>query len=131
MVEAASSAKETMMGPNLPAAAAIMFTTAPMPAPMAEAAAVYMERMQGLRPIMTTVAAVRPVTPALMTVKTGRAAPPMEMLWAVANKLPAATFPIPACIPAAAVPDREIQSVYAEKFGFYITGGVEEWAFWT
>jgi len=55
----------------------------------------------------------------------------MAMLWAVANKLPATTFPIPACIPAAAVPDRVFQSVYAEKFSFYITGGVEEWVLWT
>jgi len=45
---------------------------------------------------------------------------------AMANKLPATTFPISACIAAVAVPDRVFQSVDAEKFGFYVTGGVEE-----
>lgn len=31
-------------------------------------------------------------------------APPMAMLWAAENRLPATTLPIPACIPAAIEP---------------------------
>ena len=70
--------------------------------------------MVGPRPTAATVAAAMPVVPALMTVIATGKLPPMAMLWDVANKLPAATFPIPACIPAAALPDRVFQSVYVE-----------------
>lgn len=80
---------------------------------------------------MTAAAAVKPAMTALMTVKTRGTTPVIAMLWAQANKLPATTFPIQACIAAAAVPNRVFQSVYAEKFGVYITGRVEEWEFWT
>src|SRR6266478_4638141 len=44
-------------------------------------------------------------TPAPITMTAAGMAPPMAMLWAAANALPAATLPIPACIPAAMEPD--------------------------
>ncbi|KAH9956244.1 hypothetical protein BC827DRAFT_1232513 [Russula dissimulans] len=43
-----------------------------------------------------------PRTPAAVT--TEDTAPPMAALWAIANRLPAATLPIPACRPAAIEP---------------------------
>lgn len=95
-----------------------MFATAPKPVPTAEAATEPMERTLG--PTLTAAAAVTPVMPAPAAVTARGTAPPMAMLWAVANRLPAITFPIPACIPAAAVPDREIQSIYDDYFGFVV-----------
>jgi hypothetical protein len=86
-----------------------MFATTPIPVPTTEAAAEPMDKALG--PKLTAAAAVAPVMPAPTTVTATGTAPPMAILWAVANKLPATTFPIPACIPAAAVPDREFQSV--------------------
>ncbi len=82
----------------------VTFATAPIPAPMAETVAVPMERILGTKP--TAAAVVMPVMPAPATVTATGTAPPAAMLWAVANMLPATTFPIPACIPAAADPDR-------------------------
>jgi hypothetical protein len=82
-----------------------MFATTPIPVPRTETAAEPMEKTLG--PKLTAAAAVAPVIPAPTTVTATGTAPPMAILWAVANKLPATTFPIPACIPAAAVPDRE------------------------
>jgi hypothetical protein len=95
-----------------------MFATTPIPVPRTEAAAEPMERTLG--PMLTAAAADTPVIPAPAAVTAMDTAPPMAMLWAVANKLPATTFPIPACIPAAAVPDREFQLVNANgsDFGF-------------
>src|SRR5712691_8204605 len=87
-----------------------MFAMTPTPAPRTEAAVVPIERMLGPKP--TAAAAVTPVIPAPAAVTATGTAPPMAMLWAVANKLPATIFPpIPACIPAAAVPDRVLWSV--------------------
>ena len=42
--------------------------------------------------------------PAQTAVMAAGIAPPIAMLWATANTLPAATLPIPACITAATVP---------------------------
>jgi len=49
-------------------------------------------------------AAAAPVNRPLMALRKAGIAPPMAMLWAIANRLPAATLPIPAWIPAAIVP---------------------------
>ena len=86
-----------------------MFAMTPTPAPRTEAAVVPTERMLGPKP--TAAAAVTPVTPAPATVTATGTAPPAATLWAVANKLPATTFPIPACIPAAVLPGRVLWSV--------------------
>ena len=51
----------------------------------------------------TAAAAPAPMPPAALT-RPGTA-PPMATLWAVAKRLPATTLPIPACIPAAIVPN--------------------------
>jgi hypothetical protein len=51
----------------------------------------------------TAAAAPAPMPPAALT-RPGTT-PPMATLWAVANRLPATTLPIPACIPAAIVPN--------------------------
>jgi hypothetical protein len=93
-----------------------MFATASKPVPTAEAATEPMESTLG--PTLTAAAAVTPVMPAPAAVTARGTAPPMAMLWAVANRLPAITFPIPACIPAAVVPGREFRSVYEDAFAF-------------
>ena len=80
-----------------------MFATTPIPVPRVEAAAEPIENTLG--PTPTAAAAVTPVMPAPAAVTARGTPPPMAMLWAVANRLPATTFPIPACNPAAAVPD--------------------------
>src|SRR6266849_8363329 len=56
---------------------------------------------------MTTAAMAAPAAPApmpLTALKTAGTPPPIATLWAVANRLPATTLPIPACIPAAIEP---------------------------
>jgi hypothetical protein len=57
---------------------------------------------------MTTAAMAVPAAPAPimppMALTTAGTAPPIAMLWAVANMLPATTLPIPACTPAAIEP---------------------------
>ena len=56
---------------------------------------------------MTTAAMAAPAAPAPMpptALTTAGTAPPIAMLWAVANMLPATTLPIPACTPAATEP---------------------------
>ena len=93
-----------------------MFATMPIPVPKAEVATEPMERTLG--PTLTAAAAVTPVMPVPAAVTARGTAPPMAMLWAVANRLPATTFPIPACIPAAVVPGRKFQSVYEEGVAF-------------
>jgi hypothetical protein len=95
----------------------VIFATTPTPAPRKEAAVVPIESTLGPKP--TAAAAVTPVIPAPATVTATGTAPPAAMLCAVANKLPATTFPIPACIPAAALPD----SVALVSSMVYVSGG--------
>jgi hypothetical protein len=75
-------------------------------------------------PNLTAAAAVTPERPAPTLTATARGiTPPLAMHWVVANKLPATTFSIPACIPVVITPDREFQSAYRKDFGFYVSGG--------
>ena len=56
---------------------------------------------------MTIAATAAPAAPALIpptALITAGTPPPIAMLWAAAKRLPAATLPILACIPAAIVP---------------------------
>lgn len=46
-------------------------------------------------------------TPAAITYPTIGIAPPAATLWAPANREPAMTFPMPACVAAANVPGRQ------------------------
>ena len=56
---------------------------------------------------MTTAATAAPATPVPnppTAVIAAGTPPPIAMLWAAANRLPAATLPMPACSPAAIEP---------------------------
>ncbi|KAH9980655.1 hypothetical protein BJV74DRAFT_855699 [Russula compacta] len=84
----------------------VKFAAAPRPAPTADTAAEPMENM--LEPKFAAAAAVTPEIPAPAAVTAAGTPPPMAMLWAVANRLPVITFPMPACMPAATVPKIEV-----------------------
>src|SRR5712671_3411660 len=55
-----------------------------------------------------------PTAPAAVT--TEDTAPPMAALWAIANRLPATTLPIPACSPAAIEPNSSVRGYYYYQF---------------
>ncbi len=69
---------------------------------------------------MTTAATAAPAAPAPMpptALTTAGIPPPIAMLWAAANRLPAATLPIPACNPAAIEPIYSMGSDVASIMG--------------
>ena len=114
MAAAAALPMAMRPGPTEVTASATLSAKAPIWAPMAEAASSHMDKMSG--PKTTTAIANPPMIAAQASMKRMgiAAAPPMAMLWAIANKLPATTFPIIACIAAAKDPNKVSNSVHGK-----------------
>ena len=126
MAAAAALPMAIRPGPKEATASPALSAMAPIWAPIAETASLHVAQMSFLKKITTAdntpaIAAMARVTRMWIA-----ATPPMVMLWIIANKLPAATFPIRACIAAAKDPNEVFHSVHGKRSVFTLRVGVDE-----